>query len=207
VSKGKFIVFEGGEGTGKTTQIRLLKDWLDREGRPVLVTWEPGGSELGKRLREMILDPALPPMDARCEALLFAAARAEHVAKVIRPAIEAGTIVLCDRYWDASKAYQGAGRGLGFAAIEMLNEWGTQHFFPDRSYLFDFDPKNGLDRAQARGQLDRMEQESLDFHRKVREAYRSLAARDLTRYRTLDASRSIEELFAQLQADLKSLLA
>ncbi len=204
MSKGKFIVFEGGEGTGKTTQIRLLKDWLDREGRPVLVTWEPGGSELGKRLREMLLDPSIPQMDSRCEALLFAAARAEHVAKVIRPAIEAGTIVLCDRYWDASKAYQGAGRGLGFSAIEMLNEWGTQNFFPDRSYLFDFDPKDGLERASKRtgGKLDRLEQESLDFHRKILAAYKALAARDPARYKTVDARLSIEEIFEELKKDL-----
>ncbi|MEO5666628.1 MAG: dTMP kinase [Bdellovibrionota bacterium] len=206
---GAFIVFEGGEGTGKTTQIHALKDWLEKtQGREVVVTFEPGGTPLGKNIRAMLLDPAIPKMDARCEALLFAATRAEHVSHVIRPAIEAGKIVLCDRYWDASRAYQGAGRALGFEAIDRINMWGTRSFFPDRVYLFDLDPEKGLERASARqaGKLDRLESESLKFHRTVRESYLYLAHSDPKRYRILDASRSVEDLFETLTKDLRECL-
>jgi len=206
---GAFIVFEGGEGTGKTTQIHALKDWLEKsEGREVVVSFEPGGTPLGKKIREMLLDPALPPMDDRCEALLFAATRAEHVAHVLRPAVESGKIVLCDRYWDASRAYQGAGRALGFEAIDRINLWGTRSFFPDRVFLFDLDPTQGLARASARqaGKLDRLESESLKFHRKVRESYLFLAQSDPKRYRILDASQSVEALFDTLKKEIRECL-
>jgi dTMP kinase len=207
---GAFVVFEGGEGTGKTTQIHALKDWIEGTlGREVLVSFEPGGTALGKKIREMLLDPSLPKMDARCEALLFAATRAEHVAQVIRPAVEAGKVVLCDRYWDASRAYQGAGRKLGFAAIDQLNVWGTRSFFPDRVFLFDLDPSKGLDRARERqnGKLDRLESESMKFHQDVRNAYLYLARTDPQRYRVLDASQSIDSLFALLTQDLAQCLS
>jgi len=207
---GAFIVFEGGEGTGKTTQIHALKDWIEKTlKREVVVTFEPGGTPLGKKIREMLLDPAIPKMDSRCEALLFAATRAEHVSQVIRPAVNAGKIVLCDRYWDASRAYQGAARDLGFEAIDRINIWGTRSFFPDRVFLFDLDPAKGLERASVRqdGKLDRLEAEGLKFHSRVREAYLYLANSDPQRYRVLDASQSIDELFAALKEDVQKCLA
>ncbi len=204
---GLFIVFEGGEGTGKSTQIRALETHLKSQGRDCIVTWEPGGTELGEKVRKVLLDPASGPMDARCEALLYAATRAEHVAKVVRPALERGAIVLCDRYWDASRAYQGFGRGLGFATIDRLNEWATQSLFPDRVFLFDLDPKSGLDRVRLRtqGQLDRLEQEGLDFHQKVREAYLFAASLDPSRYRVLDASQAPEAVSVQIRQEIERL--
>lgn len=201
---GAFIVFEGGEGTGKTTQIKALKKTLEEKGYEVLVTWEPGGTPLGQRIREMLLDPQVPSMDSRCEALLFAAARAEHVATVIAPAVAAGKLVLCDRFWDASRAYQGSGRRLGFQAIDRLNEWGTRSFYPDRVFVFDLDPREGLARASARtaGALDRLEQESLDFHDSVRNSYLHVAHNDPERYRIVDASKSPEEVSEFLLKEL-----
>ncbi len=205
-TRGFFIVFEGGEGTGKTTQIHKLKTWIETElKRETLVTFEPGGTPLGQKIREFILDPSIPAMDARCEALLFAAARAEHVTKVIEPALASGRIVLCDRYWDASRAYQGGARSLGFSAIDALNSWGTRDLHPDRVYLFDADPKAGLERARVRndGKLDRLEQESLSYHDIVRESYREIARREPERYLVLDAREAIDSIFQQLQNDLR----
>ncbi len=206
---GAFIVFEGGEGTGKTTQIHALKQWLSTElHREVLVTFEPGGTELGRKIREFLLDPAIPKMDVRCEALLFAATRAEHVTKIIAPAVEEGKIVLCDRYWDASRAYQGAGRQLGFQAIDRLNMWATRSYFPDRVYLFDLDPRVGLDRASTRqsGKLDRLESETLAFHERVRASYLYLAHSDPHRYRIIEANQKIETIFEFLKKDVQECL-
>lgn len=201
---GAFFVFEGGEGTGKTTQIKALKTILEDQGHQVVLTWEPGGTTLGQKIREMLLDPEVTTMDARCEALLFAAARAEHVAKIIAPACAEGKIVLCDRYWDASRAYQGSGRHLGFQAIDRLNEWGTRFFYPDIVFLFDLDPKIGLARASARtgGKLDRLEQESIKFHEIVRNSYLHMAQSDQKRYRIVDAAQTPDQISEFLVKEL-----
>jgi dTMP kinase len=206
---GFFIVFEGGEGTGKTTQIHKLKTWIEESLKlPVIVTFEPGGTPLGQKIRDFLLDPSIPKMDERCEALLFAAARAEHVAKVIRPALQAGKVVLCDRYWDASRAYQGGARDLGFRAIDRLNEWGTRDLRPQRVFLFDADPKAGLERARQRnqGMMDRLEQEALSYHDKVRESYLEIARREPDVFRLVDAKLPIDEIFETLTKDLSSCL-
>lgn len=205
---GAFFVFEGGEGTGKTTQIHKVKRSLEELGHAVVVTWEPGGTTLGQKIREMLLDPEIPQMDARCEALLFAAARAEHVSKVIAPAVLEGKIVLCDRFWDASRAYQGGGRGLGIQAIDRLNEWGTQAYYPDRTYVFDLDPRQGLERASARtgGKLDRLEQESYKFHDMVRSTYLKLASTSPQRYHLVKAGDSISAVHKDLLEDMLSCL-
>ena len=207
--RGFFISFEGGEGTGKSTQIRRLESHLRAQGRDVLVTWEPGGTATGERIRTILLDPDSKGMDSRCEALLYAAARAEHVARVVRPALERGTIVLCDRYIDASKAYQGAGRRLGMGPIEDLSLWATDSLIPDRIYLFDGDPTVGLDRARARGEgkLDRLEQESLKFHQEIRQAYLFMARQKPERYCVIDASRERDAIFADLARDVEARLA
>ncbi len=201
---GRFIVFEGGEGTGKSTQIRALESFLKQQGRDVIVTWEPGGTPLGERIRHVLLDPTSAPMDAKCEALLYAAARAQHVNMVIRPALERGTIVLCDRYIDASKAYQGAGRSLGAKAIEDLNQWGTNGLLPDKVYLFDANPEQGLQRAKERnkGVLDRIEQESMDFHQQVRSAYLYFASIDPIRYKIVNSTQSIETITQIITKDV-----
>ncbi len=205
---GAFFVFEGGEGTGKTTQIHQIKRSLESLGNDVVVTWEPGGTTLGQKIRAMLLDPEIPKMDARCEALLFAAARAEHVAKIIAPAVEAGKIVLCDRFWDASRAYQGSGRGLGFQAIDRFNEWGTQSYYPDRVYIFDLDPRLGLERASVRtgGKLDRLEQESYQFHDLVRQSYLEIAKSLPNRYHVVQANASIDAIHCEILEDMKHCL-
>lgn len=201
--KGLFVVFEGGEGTGKSTQIRLLEEKLKSAGRDVHVTWEPGGTELGQRIRQMLMDPAVKDMDDRCEALLFAAARAQHVSAVIRPLLAKGCVVLCDRYWDASKAYQGVARGLGVEKINELNEWATQDLHPDRVVIFDMDPVKGLARAKERAtsqdtEVDRLEQEKLAFHQQVRQAYLDFAASDEQRYSVVNADQSKEAIADEL---------
>lgn len=194
-----FITFEGGEGTGKTTQIRRLEEKIKKElDREVCVTWEPGGTPLGEKIRSVLLDPNTGAMSARCEALLYAATRAEHVEKVIRPALARGAVVLCDRYWDASRAYQGIARGLGVLAIDDINSWGTQGLIPDLTFLFDLDPVAGLKRALERAAPDRMESEGMDFHQRVRQAYINLSLREPSRFERVDASQGVEEIALKL---------
>jgi dTMP kinase len=192
--RGLFVVFEGGDGSGKTTQIRLLRSAVERAGHEVLITREPGGTDLGERIRTVLLATASAAMSDRTEALLYAAARAQHVDEVIRPALEAGTVVLSDRYLDSSVVYQGAGRGLGEEQVAELNRWGTRGLVPDLTVLLDVDPATGLRRATELDGPDRLEGAGTDFHRQVRVAYRRLAESDPGRYLVLDATRSVEEL-------------
>ena len=170
---GLFVAFEGGEGVGKTTQARLVSIWLRELGYDVVTTHEPGATKLGMRLRALLLDTAHAGMSAHCEALLYAADRAERVAKVIDPALDRGAIVLTDRYIDSSLAYQGAGRGQAIADIARLNSWATDGREPDLTILLDMDPAEGLSR-RARS-ADRLEAEPLDFHRRVRAGFLELA--------------------------------
>jgi dTMP kinase len=206
--RGLFIVFEGGEGTGKTTQIKQLEAKIRATGREVLLSWEPGGTALGERIRAVLLDPSSGPMSSKCEALLYAAARAEHVEKVLRPALDRGAVVLCDRYWDASRAYQGVARKLGISSVDQLNYWATGGLFPDRVLLFDINPEIGLSRAAERqgGMKDRLEQESLGFHETVRAAYRFIAESHPESYEIIDASRDIESIGAHLWKQVQALL-
>lgn len=182
--KGDFIAFEGVEGSGKGTQIRLAKEFLEDKGYDVLVTREPGGTKLGERLRKTLLDGDLGAIDPRSEALLFAASRAQHVASVIRPGLEEGKVVLCDRYIDSSLAYQGAGRGLGEHDVLTLSTWATQGLFPDLVVLLNLDPEAGLARADRN---DRFEVEDASFHAKVAEAYQHIAEEHPERVVVVDA--------------------
>jgi dTMP kinase len=182
---GALIAFEGVEGAGKSTQLDRLRDELERRGHEVVVTREPGGTPAGERIREVLLDPATG-LDPRAEALLFAAARAQLVEQVIRPALERGAVVLCDRYLDSSLAYQGAGRGLGRGPVQEVNRFATGGLLPDLVVLLDLDPAEGLGRRP--GGRDRIEVESLGFHRRVREAFRELAAGDPDRFAVVDAA-------------------
>lgn len=200
---GIFIVFEGGEGSGKTTQIELLRQHLAAQGRDVVVTFEPGGSRIGTELRSLLLDPANKAISDKTEALLYAADRAQHVDEVIRPALERGAVVICDRYIDSSIAYQGLVRGLGADQVRALNRWGTGGLFPDKVFLLDFESQRGLERA---GQPDRMEQEGLDFHKKVREAYRFLAERQRSRFVILEGDRSPQAIAADVRRRIEPLL-
>jgi dTMP kinase len=206
---GKFIVFEGGEGAGKSTQVRRLATALQAYGRSVLVTREPGATPIGARIRSLVLDHHTddgPPLTPRAEALLYAADRAHHVATVIQPALEQGEIVLCDRYVDSSLAYQGGGRALAFDEVRWLSRWATGGLRPDLVVLLDIDPDDGLRRVSDRGGADRLEAESLAFHRRVRRTFLDLAAADPTRYLVVDATQPIEVIAFAIRERVHALL-
>jgi dTMP kinase len=191
---GIFVVFEGGEGAGKSTQVNRLADALKAEGRDVVVTREPGATDIGARIRQLVLDKSEAP-SARAEALLYAADRAHHVATVVRPALSRGAVVISDRYVDSSLAYQGAGRTLPVQEISWLSAWATGGLKPDLVVLLDVDPGVGLTRVDARGEAaDRLESESRAFHERVRYAFLDLAASDPKRYLVLDAARPVDEI-------------
>ena len=203
--KGLFVTFEGIEGSGKTTQLKLLARRLRRLGRPLLVTRQPGGTPTGARLRKLLLHSGA--VDPRAELLMMFADRRQHLTESIEPALADGAVVLCDRYTDASRAYQGAGRRLGEELVDLLHArfCGLE---PDRTYLFDCPPETGLARvAAARGGKDRIEREALVFHRRVRAAYLDRARRESRRFLVLDGTRPPEELERLLAADFDRLLA
>jgi dTMP kinase len=201
---GLFVAFEGGEGVGKTTQARLVAIWLRELGYDVVTTHEPGATKLGMRLRALLLDTAHAGMSPHCEALLYAADRAEHVAKVIDPALERGAIVITDRYIDSSLAYQGAGRGQAIADIARLNSWATDGREPDLTILLDMDPAAGLSR-RARS-ADRLEAEPLDFHRRVRAGFLELARSKQEHYLIIDAGAPLAEITERIKDRIREVL-
>lgn len=193
VPTGYFIAFEGGEGAGKSTQMRGLADRLTKAGREVVLTREPGGTPTGERIRDVLLGTGSTGMAARTEALLFAAARAEHADKLLRPARARGAVVLSDRYVDSSIAYQGVGRDLGTSQVAQISAWATESLLPDLTIVLDIPPALGLARA---GDPNRMEAEPAKFHEQVRAAFLDLAAADPSRYLVVDASKSAEQVAA-----------
>jgi dTMP kinase len=194
---GLFVSFEGGEGSGKSTQIGRLAAHRRAQGRDPVITREPGGTPLAEGIRALLLDPVLRPQ-ALAEALLMEAARAEVVAHVIRPALAAGRVVLCDRYADSTLAYQGAGRGLDRALLRHLNEAATGGLTPDLTLLFDLDHAAGLARRHRAGESNRLDQEPVEFHARVRAAYLELAHQEPGRWVTLDASLEPDVLDARV---------
>lgn len=201
--KDLFITLEGGEGVGKTTQIRLLADWLTESlGKAVLTTREPGGTTLGKSLREMLLAPGQSPAPLT-ELLLYAADRAEHVATVILPALEAGKVVLCDRFIDSTCAYQGYGRGLDRNVIAQLNQMATGGLMPDLTLWLKLEPTIGLSRRQEK---DRLEAAGLAFHQRVYEGFSAIAAREPQRVIVIDASQSVETVAASIRSTVQGAL-
>lgn len=192
-----FIAFEGGEGAGKSTQEERLAAHLIERGYDVVRTREPGGTPAGEAIRAIVLSPTYQGLDDRAEALLFAASRGEHVARVIRPALERGAVVVCDRYLDSSVAYQGAGRNLGVDAVRELSLWATDALLPDLTVVLDIDPQIGLARLDSR---DRLEAEPLDYHRRVRQAFLDLAAEEPDRYIVIDATQDPGVMAAQIRA-------
>jgi dTMP kinase len=202
---GVFIVFEGVEGAGKGTQIVGAKAFVESLGREVVVCREPGGTRFGERLRETILDPSTGRVDARAEALLFAAARAQLVSTVIRPALDEGKVVICDRFIDSSVAYQGVARGLGEPDVLTLNAWATQGLFPDLVLLLHLDPDVG--RARSTGQLDRIESEDPAFHERVADAYLSIAEEHPERFVVIDATQTPEAVQEQARAAIARAVA
>lgn len=203
--KGMFLVFEGGDGSGKSTQMELLRRHLEARGHKVVVTCEPGGTEIGRKIRGLLLDPENKGLTDKAEALLYAADRAQHVEESIRPALEEGAIVICDRYIDSSIAYQGLVRGLGADQIRALSRWATGSLFPDMVFLLDYEASLGLERAGE--DPDRIEQEGVEFHRQVREAYRLLAERHANRFLIVDGSKSPQEVAAVVRRKVEQMLA
>lgn len=205
---GYFISFEGGEGVGKSTQSRLLGDWLaDLTGREVVLTFEPGGTALGKELRAAVMHGQ--DMGARAEALIYAADRAHHVETVVRPALARGAVVITDRYLDSSIAYQSGGRDLPGHEVEHLSLWAAKGLRPDITILLDLEPGAAAERraaAEGKGALDRLERAGLEFHTRVRDTFLQRAAADPERWVILDAALPIDDLQAQIRVDLSARL-
>lgn len=196
-----FIAFEGGEGSGKSTQIKLLEHWLIGQGQPVFATYEPGATSVGQAIRALLLETD-EPITPRSEALLFAADRAHHVETELRPMLAAGHHVLCDRYVDSSIAYQGTGRTLSTTEIAALSSWATEDLLPDLTVLLDIDPAIGLARAGNPSGPDRLEREQVDFHQRVRTGFVHLAEQHPERYLVLDATRPAAELADDIAAEV-----
>jgi dTMP kinase len=195
VTSGFFIALEGGEGAGKSTQSALLAQRLNGQGFSVVTTREPGGTPTAEKIRSVLLDPTITDMPDRAEALLFAASRADHAANLIRPALETGAVVICDRYLESSVAYQGFGRNLGGAYIRELSEWATAGLLPDFTVYLDVPAQVSLDRRNG---TDRMEIQSLDFHVKTQQAFRDLAEQSVAAHIVINATLPIEEISTKI---------
>lgn len=203
MTRAPFIVFEGGEGAGKSTQSRALADYLEARGHRVRRTREPGGTPAAEAIRAVLLDPANTGLDDRAEALLFAAARGDHAARVIRPALAAGDIVISDRYLDSSVAYQGVARDLGAERVADLSLWATGGLVPDLTIVLDVDPAVGLARVVG---PDRLESEPVEWHRRVRQAFLDIAAAAPDRYLVLDGTRPVEDLAVEIATVVSDLV-
>ncbi len=190
--RGKFITIEGPEGAGKSTHVGSLREFLQEQHKTVVTTREPGGTELAERVRDLLLDPALGTIAGDAEALLVFAARAEHIARVIRPALARGCWVLCDRFTDATYAYQGAGRDIGEERVAVLENWVQGSLRPDLTLLLDVPVEEGMRRARCRGAQDRFEREDIAFFERVRQAYLQRAHAAPGRYRVIDARDPLE---------------
>lgn len=193
--KGLFITFEGNDGSGKTTISKQVYEALLKKGYPVIYTREPGGIEIAEKIRAIILDPSHTAMDARCEALLYAASRRQHLIEKILPALEQGKIVLCDRFVDSSLAYQGIGRGIGIDEVLRLNEFAIEKHMPDATIFLTVSLKTGMQRVNARGNLDRMDQEASDFHQRVADGYEKVREMFKERMVEIDAEADMETVF------------
>jgi dTMP kinase len=201
--RGRLIAFEGVEGAGKSTQLELLRQTLEKAGHRIVSTREPGGTTAGEQIRSILLDRG-STLDPRAEALLFAAARAQLVEQVIRPALERGETVLCDRYLHSSLAYQGVARGLGLEPVAAVNAFATGGLLPDLVVLLAVDPAEGLDRV--RGERDRIEDQDLEFHQQVERGFMELAAADPERFVVVDAARPAEQVAAEVRAAVLAIM-
>lgn len=204
--RGLFITVEGTDGAGKTTQIGRMKEYLTAKGYDVILTREPGGTGISEKIREIILDPTNTCMSSVAEMLLYASARAQLVSEVIRPAVESGKNVICDRFVDSSYVYQGFGRGIDLDAIVHVNQIAIDGLTPDITFFLNLDPETALERRKASTGADRIEQEEMDFHRRVYEGYRRLAERYPDRIKTIECDRSIEDIAADIRKWLDRLL-
>jgi len=202
-----FITIEGGEGGGKSTNIAFIQKYLEASGQQVIVTREPGGTQLGEKVREVLLNPEHKGMHDDTELLLMFAARAQHITEVIKPALAQGKWVLCDRFTDATYAYQGGGRGINKERIAILEQWVQGDLRPDITLLFDLSIEVGMRRASERADLDRFEQEKLQFFENVRACYLAMAKEYPKRYRVLNAEQSLEKVQQDIQKILDEELA
>ncbi len=200
-SSGVFVCFEGGEGSGKSTQARRLAGWLESQGYAALLTFEPGDTEVGRELRRIVLSPETGQISDRTESLLYAADKAEHVDTVVQPALDRGEVVITDRYVDSTLAYQGAGRSVD--DVETVARWATHDLRPHLTVVLDLEPEAGLGRFDGR---DRIEGEPLEFHRRVRQAFVAMAQADPDHYLVLDAHGEVEDIAAEVQARVEPLL-
>lgn len=203
-STGLFVCFEGGEGGGKSTQSRPLQEWVGAEGYTCVLTHQPGATEVGRRIREIVLSPETGDLSHRAEALLYSADKAEHVETVVRPALARGEVVISDRYVDSAIAYQGSGRDLEAAEVTAVNRWATGGLVPHLTVILDLPPEAGLGRFEER---DRIEQEGADFHDRVRRAFLDLAAANPDHYLVLDASGTREAVAAAVREAVRPLLS
>lgn len=204
--KGLFITVEGTDGSGKTTQIKLMEEFLKAAGNDVVLSREPGGTEISETIRNLILDPGNKDISPLTEMLLYAAARAQHVFQVIRPSLESGKCVICDRFVDSSYAYQGCGRGVDLKTVADVNRAAVDGVVPDITFFLDIDPRLAIERRIKSTGADRIEQEKMDFHMRVYEGYRKMAILYPDRIKTIDASKSIEEISLQIKTYLKEIL-
>ncbi len=195
MEKGLFITFEGADGCGKTTQMKLLAEYLQKQGHDVVLTREPGGKGLGEKVREILLNYDGEVSD-RCESFLFLADRAQNIDIIVNPAVEAGKIVLCDRHTDSTVAYQGYGRGLDLDRINLLNNIAVNGRKPDLTFVFDIDTETSMKRVGK--EKDRMENAGIEFHNRVREGYLKIAQQEPERIKVIDASKSIEEIHKEV---------
>jgi dTMP kinase len=204
---GRFITIEGVEGGGKTTNINFIAKLLKEKGKQIVLTREPGGTEVSEAIRDILLSKELPAMHQDTELLLMFAARAEHLQKKILPALAQGKWVLCDRFTDASYAYQGGGRGIAIERIATLERWVQGDFRPDHTFLFDLDAETGLSRAKNRGETDRFEQEELGFFNRIRAKYLEMATQDSDRYHIINAQHNLAQVQKQVADTLTSILS
>jgi dTMP kinase len=203
--KGIFVTFEGPDGSGKTTQVNLLKEYFNSLGYDVLITREPGGTPISEKIREVILDPENKEMGATCEALLYAAARAQHMYETIIPALDMGKMVICDRFVDSSIVYQGYARGLGEEMVETINGYAIQGRTPDRTFLITIPPEIGIQRKNTDGELDRLEQEDIQFHKKVYEGYNRLKGK-YDRILHIDGTQDINKIQDIIREDINRII-
>ena len=205
MERGKFITIDGVEGAGKSTQIDFIRDYLSNKGINVILTREPGGTELGEKIRELLLSPETKSMHSETELLLMFAARNEHIHRKIMPALAQGDWVLSDRFTDASYAYQGGGRGLDINRIAQLEQWVLQDFTPDMTLLLDVPVELGMSRIESRGKKDRIELEAMDFFNRVRESYIDRSKQFPDRIKLIDSSQTVEYTTQQIKAILDSI--
>jgi dTMP kinase len=205
--RGKFITVEGIEGVGKSTNIDFLCPLIEEKGFTVLRTREPGGTPMAERIRQMLLEHGEEPLPDIAELLLFFASRSLHISNTIRPALAAGSWVVCDRFTDASRAYQGYARGLGIERVNLLAEWVQEDLKPDLTLLLDAPAEVGRERAQNRGEADRLDSEEAGFYQRVRDGYLSLAAAEPERFAVVDASLELGQVQAAIAAEINRLLS